>query len=61
MHDGRLTADEIAARYGQHIVAGSSQLTDRDGRTVEVFPTFLTKRLYGYYNWQTATYTTESR
>jgi hypothetical protein len=58
---GRLTADEIAKTFGERIVSGSSQLMERDGRTVEVFPTFLTRRLYGAYNWQTATYKTESR
>jgi hypothetical protein len=27
----------------------------------EVFPTFLTKRYYGAYNWQTATYELRTR
>lgn len=59
---GRLTADEITRAYGERIVAGSSQLMDKPGGGFrEVFPTFLTKRYYGAYNWQTATYELRTR
>lgn len=58
---GRMTADEIARAYGERILAGGSQLMERAGRDHEVFPSFLTRRFYGHYNWQTASYEVRTR
>ena len=59
---GRLTADEIAATYGERIIAGAGQLDQRGGeRYHEVWPSFTTRTMHGAYNWQTARYTVTNR
>jgi hypothetical protein len=61
---GRMTANQIADTWGERILAGSSQLMGgpHEGTPYrEVFPSFLTRRYYGYYNWQTAEYEVVTR
>jgi hypothetical protein len=58
---GRMTAQEIADAYGERILAGASQLMPAGAGYREVFPSFLTKRYYGTYNWQSATYEVRTR
>lgn len=61
---GRMTAEQIADTWGERILAGGSQLMGgpHEGTPYrEVFPSFLTKRYHGRYNWQTAEYEVVTR
>jgi hypothetical protein len=61
---GRMTAQQIAEAYGERIVAGASQLMGGPAEGTpyrEVWPSFLTRRFHGHYNWQTAEYEVRTR